>query len=113
MTLYSGLEHIHKRKRKKRKNLKDFPNKDPKIKFLDDIMLVIASVGPLFLLPQIIKIYKLKDATGISVLTFSLLAITHMAWIFYGFIHKDRQITISHILFFLANTSLIIGGIIF
>ena len=112
MTL-NNLEHIHKRKRKYTKNIKKYPNTDPKIKRLDDFMLAIAAIAPFFLLPQIIKVYAEKDASGISGLTFGLLASTHIAWIVYGVVHKERQILTAHILFFIATLSLLLGTIIF
>ncbi|MFW5852732.1 MAG: PQ-loop domain-containing transporter [Nanoarchaeota archaeon] len=113
MTLHSSLEHIHKRKRKHQKHLEQYPNKNPKIKMLDDAMLIIASIGPMFMLPQILKIYSARNAASISILTFALLGTTHLTWIYYGFVHKDRQIMTSHSLFFLACLALIVGAIIF
>lgn len=113
MTAYSGLEHIHKRKRKYHKNLKKYPNKNPKIKLLDDIMLFVAGMAPLFLLPQIIKVYRNRDGSGLSAITFLLLALTHISWIVYAIVHKDRQILLSHSLFLIATISLTIAAIIF
>ena len=112
MTL-NHLDHMHKRKRKYTKHLKKFPNTNPNIKRLDDLMLVIAAIAPFFLLPQILRVYSEQDGSGISFLTFLLLALTHLTWIVYGFVHKERQILTSHILFFIATLSLAIGAIIF
>lgn len=106
-----GLHHISKRKRAHHKNLKKFPNKDPKIRFLDNYMLFIGSMAPLFTIPQIVKIYTLRDSEGLSPITFALLAFNSLSWLVYGFVHKDRQIMAANILFFIANIVILIGAL--
>jgi uncharacterized protein with PQ loop repeat len=108
-----GLHHINKRKRVHNKKLKKYPNKDPKIKFLDNYMLLIGSMAPLFTIPQIIKIYTIKDSSGLEPVTFALLAFNSLSWLFYGFVHKDRQIMAANTLFFIANIVILTGALIF
>ncbi len=104
---------MNKRRRKYHKNLKKYPNTDPKIQRLDNFMLVLGSMAPLFTIPQIINIYTIQDSAGLSPYTFALLALTNLAWLYYGFIHKDRQIMAAHTLFFLANAIILTGSLIF
>ncbi|MFP4118335.1 MAG: SemiSWEET family sugar transporter [Candidatus Woesearchaeota archaeon] len=103
-TLMQGLRHIHLRKRRYHKNMKKYPNNDPKIKRLDDSMLIIGSMAPLFTLPQIIHIFTTKNVEGLSWLTYLLIGLTNMVWIIYGVVHKDRQIISANTLFLTANT---------
>ncbi len=103
-TLLQGLRHIHLRKRKHHKNMKKYPNKDPKIKRLDDSMLIIGSLAPMFTLPQIIHIFTTKNVSGLAWPTYLLIALTNMAWIAYGIVHKDRQIISANVLFLSANS---------
>ena len=112
-TSSTGMHHIHKRKRKYHKNLKQYPNKSPKIKFLDNFMLIVGSMAPFFTLPQIIRIYSIKDSSGLSPITFLLLALTNVSWLVYGIVHRDRQIIAAHILFFIANTTILTGALVF
>ncbi len=112
-TLIQGLRHIHIRKRRYHKNLKKYPNKDPNIKRLDDSMLVIGSLAPMFTLPQIIHIFITRDVGGLAWPTYLLIGLTNAAWIFYGAVHKDRQIISANALFLAANTTILTTIFIF
>ncbi|HED05911.1 MAG TPA: hypothetical protein ENI61_04420 [Ignavibacteria bacterium] len=105
-----NIHHIHRRKRIYKK-LEKYPSKNKGIKFLDKFLLIIAVIGPLVTLPQIIKIFTLKDATGISVISWSLFAILDIPWIVYGFVHKEKPIIISSILWFILNIIVVFGAL--
>ncbi len=106
--------HFHLQKRKRDgKKLKPFPHKDPKIRFLDRLILVIASIGPMANLPQIIKIFSTQNAAGISVFTFSIYAIFDIPWIIYGIVHKEKPIVISFSLWLITNLFVIAGALMY
>jgi len=108
----AGMQHLHKRKRISQK-LKPFPHKDPRIRFLDNFLLVIAVIGPIMVLPQIFQIYIYKNPVGVSMLTWSLLAMINIPWIIYGIVHKDKPIIIAQTLWFIANITVVTGAIMY
>jgi len=107
-----GIHHLHKRKRVHQK-LEKYPHHHPWIRFLDNFLLVIAVIGPLNNLPQIIKIFTSKTSSGVSTLTFSLFALFNIPWIIYGIAHKEKPIIIAFSLWFITNLTVVIGTIIY
>lgn len=104
--------HLHKRKRMHEK-LEKFPHPNKRIKFLDNMLLLIASISPLSTVPQIIKIYATKNAIGVSKLTFSLFALFDIPWIIYGVVHKEKPIIIAYSLWLIANITIVTGTLIY
>ena len=104
------IHHLHKRKRIK---LKTYPNKSRPIKFLDDLLLLIAIIGPFVNFPQIFKIYHLKNATGVSLISWSLFALFDIPWVIYGYVHKEKLLIIAYSLWFISNIIIIIGIILY
>lgn len=100
--------HIHRRKRIHKK-LEKYPHSNKWIRNFDKFLLVIAVIGPLLTIPQIIKIFTLKNATGVSVISWSLLALFSIPWIIYGFIHKEKPIIVSYILWFILDMVVVFG----
>ena len=60
-------------------------------------------------IPQILKIWVERDASGVSILTWSMLLIFSLFWITYGIIHKDRPILFSNIAWVFFESLIIIG----
>lgn len=111
-----GMHHLHKRKQKsqnKSKKLAKYPHPNPKIKFFEKYITVVATVGPLVTIPQIWKIYSTQNAMGVSFITFSLIAVVNISWLIYGLIHKEKPIIITNMLFLIANISICIGSILY
>jgi len=96
------LHHFNIRKRV-HKNLEQYPSINPKIKLLDDILLVVAFIGPLVTIPQIIQIFETKDVAGFSPITWGLYCVFNILWLLYGIVHKEKPIIITYILWFIMN----------
>jgi uncharacterized protein with PQ loop repeat len=107
-----GIHHIHKRKRAHHK-LKEYPHSKKWIRFLDKFLLVVAVVGPLLVLPQILKIYVGQNASGVSALSWGLLALFNIPWIVYGVVHKDKPITLGYSIWFVVNIIVVVGALIY
>lgn len=104
------IHHLHTRKRVCEKTEK-YPHPHKGVRFLDNLLLVIAVIGPLVNVPQMFKIYTLKSAMGVSLLTFSLYAFFDIPWIAYGIVHKEKPIIIAYSLWLITNI-VVIAGII-
>ena len=107
-----ALHHLHKRKRIHKK-LEKYPHPNPWIRFLDNFLLVVAVIGPMANIPQIIKIFTLKTSIGVATLTFTLMAIFNIPWIIYGIVHKEKPIVIAYVLWLITNLIVVAGTFIY
>ncbi len=80
---------------------------------LDRVIYVVGIVGPLFTIPQLIKIYYFQSASGVSVISWGAYALFDIPWILYGILHKERPITLTYILWFFFNALVFVGAILY
>ncbi|MBT7903098.1 hypothetical protein HN587_04475 [Candidatus Woesearchaeota archaeon] len=104
--------HIHKRKAVHKNNQKHFIS-DKKIKLLDGICTWVAVIMPLSALPQIHKIYFLKQTEGVSLLMWLLLFFLSIPLFIYGVVHKEKPILILNLLWLIMQSIVVIGLLIF
>ena len=103
-----GLYHIHRRKK-----LGFYPYKEKWLRVFDRLLIVIAILGPIVSIPQILKIFVHHSAGDISLFTYVALLIMNVPWIFYGIFHKEKPIAITYSLWFISNLLITIGAIIY
>jgi len=107
-----GMHHLHRRKRVYKK-LEMYPHENKWINFLDKFLIVVAVIGPLIALPQILQIFIFKSAMGVSGLSWGLYALFNIPWFIYGIVHKDKPIAIAYSLSFVANFTVLIGTLMY
>ena len=115
----SGLHHFHKRKRNKKSEQKETtktiksPFETPsrtKLKgFMDTIIYIVAVLGPLIAIPQVLKIWYVKDATGVSLITWVGYLAGGFFWLTYGILHKEKPIIITNGLWIFVQIFIIVG----
>lgn len=106
------LHHLHLRKRGA-KNTEPFPSNNIGIKLLDRAAIVAGITGPAMTLPQIYQIFALHNATGVSAFSWAAFAILDIPFIIYGLVHKDRLITVTYILWLVANLTVAFGAVFY
>jgi len=106
------LHHISKRKRVHQK-LEPYPHPDPKKRFIDKAIYVAALVGPLFTLPQIYNIWIQHNASGVSVITWMTFTITSFFWFYYGYVHNEKPIIFSSILWIIMQSLVWVGTLVY
>jgi len=107
-----GLHHLHKKQRSRLKKEKaPHPNKWKR--FLDKIIYVVSIIGPLMTLPQLYNIWILKNAAGVSVISWGAYALIAVVWLFYGFAHKEKPIIVNSSLWILLEGMVVIGTLIY
>lgn len=105
-----GHHHAHKRKRSKTsKSNKTTPWK----KFLDKIIYPVGLLGPLMIIPQIVKIYVEKDASSIALASWLLFLFPAIIWVTYGFSHKDKVIIVCNSAWVVAYVFVVVAAIIY
>jgi uncharacterized protein with PQ loop repeat len=107
-----GLHHVHLRKRKAA-GLEPYPARSALKRFLDHLVLCVGIIGPLTAVPQILKIFLLQDASGVSLLSWLLPGLLDVPWIIYGLVHKERPIAVTYSLWFLANLTVAVGVLLY
>ena len=108
-----NIHHIHKRKRCAEKNLEPYPHPKKWIANLDKAMVIIAIIGPLFNVPQIMKIYVEHQVAGLAMSTWILLLTMKVPWITYAVVHKEKPLLVTSILWACSHISIIAGIIMY
>ena len=101
------------RKRVSSRNLEPYPARSPGLRFLDTVVIAAGIIGPLSTIPQILKIYLLKNATGVSAFSWGMWALLDIPWIMYGIMHRDRAIRTTYFMWFLANGVVFVGALLY
>jgi len=112
----AGIHHLYKRKRFHQlpgEKLQEYPHPDKWINRLDKLLLIIAAVGPIMNIPQAIHIFALKNASGVSLISFSSFAFFDIFWLIYGIVHKEKPIIIAYALWFITNLVVVAGIIMY
>lgn len=107
------LHHISKRKRCADADLQPYPHPNKWVALLDKSMVIIAILGPVFNMPQVLKIYMEHTAAGLAISTWILLTLMKGPWILYARIHKDTPLLVTSILWALSNFAIVIGILIY
>ena len=85
-----NIEHQHQNTRKRIHNL----HPDKYKNFLDKIIYPVGLLGPLMMIPQIMKIYIEKDASSIALTSWILFLFPAILWTIYGISHKEKAIMV-------------------
>lgn len=73
----------------------------------------IGFVGPLTTVPQAMKIWENKSVTGLSLVSWVMYLALSFVWLYYGYVHKEKPIMISNVLYVLVNIVVITGILMF
>ncbi len=107
-----GFHHLRGRARlpsRLGEHLEPFPAESFFKKNLDYLMYGVGILAPFALLPQIIQIYSTQSASGLSLVTWSLLVTFNLLWATYGFAHKEAHILLANAFMALFNLTIVIG----
>ena len=103
-----NLYHLLLRKRI-HLNLEPYPHPIKWKASLDKFIIWVSIFGPLSAIPQVLKIWGGKDATGVSALSWFLNFLLGSIWLFYGIVHREKPIIINSSLWMCMHVLIIIG----
>lgn len=90
------------------------PKQKPKHKlFVDKIIFAAAIIEPIFTLPQAYIIFKNRNAADVSLVTWFGFNILTVIWLWYAIVHRDKVVLVYQGLFFVFNTLVIVGGLLY
>ena len=111
-----STHHINARKRNAKETKKEmapYPHPSRWGRFLDNLLVAIAIVGPAATIPQIISIFSSHSAGEVSLFSWLVYTILDVPWIVYGFVHKEVPIITAYTLWFLVNGAVVVGVLIY
>ncbi len=104
----SGLYHQHRRKRIHKK-YEPFPHPKRIKRVYDHIIYGAVILGPILNIPQVFKIWIEKDASGVSLITWSGFSVISVMWFIYGYLHKEKPVMIMNFVLIFMQISIAIG----
>ena len=104
--------HQHVRKRLY-KNLEMYPA-DNKLRHALDIAVYCASFfGLVMTLPQLWNIWIVRNASGVSALSWIAYSLSAIIWLMYGIVHKEKPIIYSNTFAVVFNILIVIGTLMY
>jgi MtN3 and saliva related transmembrane protein len=81
------------------------------LRFFEPLMIVTGIVQPLATIPSITKLYftHTEHASGQSVTTWSIFAVTALLWVVYGFLDGNPAIYVGNIIALAMDLLMVIG----
>jgi uncharacterized protein with PQ loop repeat len=104
--------HHNSVRRRVYEKLEEFPSKDPFKRFLDSFIFLVGFLGPVFTIPQLVNVWYYHQTAGVSVVSWSAFALLDIVWIVYGIVHREKPITFTYVLWFLANAAVAVGVLV-
>ena len=104
-----SMTHVHHHKNNRRKN-KRHPTY---IKFLDHLVMIVGVIVPFLSFIQSYKIWTTKSASGISLIAFVGYFCANIVWLSYGIAHKEKPLILMYILLMVANSTIILGALLY
>lgn len=87
--------------------------KGKRIAVVDRATYVVAIVEPVITIPQATTIFVHHTAAGISLTSWVGYEVLTVIWLWYAIVHRNRLIFIYNILYFVIQTVIIFGGILY
>jgi uncharacterized protein with PQ loop repeat len=81
--------------------------------FINRGIYIVAAVEPLGVIPQLYTIFSRRDASHVSILTWSSFVLFDLVWLWYGWEAKQKPLIISSAIFTLLELLVVIGAVAF
>ncbi|MBU6142137.1 hypothetical protein KGO95_03435 [Patescibacteria group bacterium] len=110
---YLGLKHKHVRRTESEEASPLHGQPSDWMHFLDRTTFYAGIIGPFMVVPQIWQIFTTHQAAGVSAVSWALIFIVTLPWVFYGIAHKDKTIIVSFVLWEAVNALVVIGALLY
>ena len=74
----------------------------------DSFMTFIGVVGPLFIVPQVLRVWS-GQTEGISLFTWTALGVVSMLWLLYGILRREKAIVVTNVILIVLNFAVVAG----
>ena len=107
-----GFHYVHKRKKSLVKE-KVSKSQSKLRKVMDRLVYMAGIIGPVMTMPQVIKVWSEKNASGIAVETWGAYLFLSLIWLSYGILHKEKPLIIMYSAYFLINVMIVSGVLMY
>ena len=80
---------------------------------IDRMMMFIGTMGPLATFIQVVHIFSVKTASGLSMYTWIGYVFVSCCWFGYGYFYQDKPVMIVNSLSLVVNAFIIVGLVIY
>ena len=80
---------------------------------MDKVIYAVGIFGPVMTIPQIFTIWVEKNASGVSVVSWTAYLVAAFFWLAYGIMHKEKPIIMTYILWIILEAMVVIGALIY
>ncbi len=80
---------------------------------IDRLIYVVVILCPIMNLPQLLKIWILKDASGVSLISWVSFSVFSFAWLVYGISHKDKPIVFMNFALMIMQVFIAVGTFLY
>jgi len=95
-----------------RRNLEKYPHPDKWKRLMDKLIYVIVFVGPIMTIPQVYNIWIEKNASGVSLISWTTYLFTAVFWLIYAVMHKEKPLILPSIIWIILEILIILGIVI-
>lgn len=106
------MTKIHQHKHSKQQKIL-VVKKQVNTKFVDRLTYLVAAIEPIVTLPQVYLIFRDKTAEGIAISSWIGYQVFTLVWLWYGIVHKEKVIIYYQLAWFVLQTIIIIGGLMY
>jgi len=91
----------------------EYQNKDRLNRFYDKFIYFVVIIAPIANIPQLLKVWIEKDASGVSSLSWFFFSGISISWFIYGILHKDKPILLMNAALMVIQVLIAIGAIVY
>jgi len=95
------------------KEIKEHKKNNKFKKIMNKMIYGIALIWPVLTLPQVWMVRVQKNASWLSLFTWTAYVVSPTLWLIYGVLHKEKAIIFSNILWITVDIAVLIGAIIY
>ena len=107
-----GQHHFfHRRKRGKDRDPYLHPQRLKRA--VDRIIYPVILFGILMTIPQILEIWVERNASGVSVISWSGYILTGSFWLLYGLLHREKPIILSSLVWICFEILIVAGALLY
>ncbi len=103
--------HHQQKQTKKLKTL--VVKKQANVQLVDRLTYLVAAIEPIVTLPQVYLIFRDKTADGIAISSWIGYQLFTLVWLWYGIVHKEKVIIFYQLAWFILQTAIIIGAVMY
>ncbi|MBN1941034.1 MAG: hypothetical protein JW772_02525 [Candidatus Diapherotrites archaeon] len=108
MVQEKGMQHFQMRKRIHEKH-EPYPHPQKSKRAIDKLIYIAVAAAPIANIPQLLKIWLEKDASGVSIISWISFSIISIVWLVYGIAHKEKPIIAMNCALIVMQILIVIG----